>query len=175
MTKGYLLDTNIVSHLICGLNQDSSVESINVLKHYQAHEKNAAMFICAATTGEIEYGLKVAPSPSVTTQQEVRDVLNAFPAILALDKHVATDQYATLRAEIFKKYATKDQKNRAKTRYIEEWCDPATGKSLGINENDVWIVAVALTHNLTLVTADKMTHIKAVAPAGFSVLNWTNP
>jgi len=175
MTKGYLLDTNIVSYLVCGINKDGSAKGINVLKHFQAHEKDAAIFICAATTGEIEYGLKAAPAPSATMQQEVRDVLNAFPTVFALDKHVAANQYAALRAGIFKKYAQKDQKDRAKTRYIEEWCDPSTGKSLGINENDVWITAVALAHNLTLVTADKMDHIKAVVHAGFSVLNWTNP
>ncbi len=175
MTKGYLLDTNIVSYLVCGLNHDGSTKGINVLKHYRAHENNAAIFICAAVTGEIEYGLKVAPSPSATMQQEVRNVLGAFPVVLALDKHIASNQYAALRSDIFKKYATKNQKYRAKTRYIEEWCDPATGKSLGVNENDVWIVAVSLAHNLTLVTADKMDHIKAVAPAGFSVLNWTSP
>lgn len=108
-------------------------------------------------------------------QQEVRNVLDVFPAVMALDKHVAADHYAALHANIFKKYASKNQKDRAKTRYIEEWCDPSTGKSLGINENDVWIVAVALAHNLTLITADKMDHIKTVVPAGFSVFNWTNP
>lgn len=58
--------------------------------------------------------------------------------------------------------------------YIEEWLDPATGKTLGVNENDVWIVAVALTYNLTLVTSGKMDHIKAVAPPELSVLNWMN-
>ena len=58
--------------------------------------------------------------------------------------------------------------------YIEEWLDPATGKTLGVNENDVWIVAVALTYNLTLVTSGKMDHIKAVATHELSVLNWMN-
>jgi predicted nucleic acid-binding protein len=95
--------------------------------------------------------------------------------VLKLDKHVAAEHYAKLRAKIFLRYAPKDRKGRATTRYIEEWLDPTTGKAMGINENDVWIVAVALTHNLKLVTNDKkMGRILAVAPAGFSILNWAS-
>ena len=41
-----------------------------------------------------------------------------------------------------------------RTERAEELLNPATGKELGIDENDIWIAAQALTHNLLLVTHD---------------------
>lgn len=175
MTKGYLLDTNIISHLIRALNNETSAQCTNVLKHYQCHEKDARIFICAATTGEIEYGLNISTTPDPVVQQQVREILDIFPEVLKIDKHIAAEQYAILRANIFNKYAPKNKRGRAKTRYLEEWCDPTTGKTMGINENDIWIASVALAYNLHLVTDDGMDRIVSVAPAGFSVLNWTVP
>lgn len=172
MSKSYLLDTNILSHLVIGLNNQDSQIGRNVLKNYQAIAANN-IFICSATTGEICYGLEVAPPNDGVKQKEVLDILDKFPIVFPLDKNVAANHYATLRAKIFNKYAPKDSKQKAKNRYIEEWCDPTTGKVLGINENDVWIAAVALAHNLTLVTADKMAHIVSVAPSNLTIENWT--
>jgi len=172
MSKSYLLDTNILSYLVIGLNNQSSQIGKNVLKNYQTAEANN-IFICSATTGEIHYGLEVAPPNNGLKQKEVYEILEQFKIVFALDKNVAESHYSSLRAKLFTKYAPKDSKNRAKTRYIEEWCDPTTGKVLGINENDVWIAAVALAHNLTLVTADKMDHIVSVAPSNLTIENWT--
>ncbi|WP_241177164.1 type II toxin-antitoxin system VapC family toxin [Citrobacter portucalensis] len=173
MSKSYLLDTNILSWLVIGLNNQDSEIGKNVLNNYQAVQASN-IFICSATTGEIIYGLEVAPPPNdVLKQKEVQDILDIFKVVFSIDKNIAANHYALLRAKIFKKYAPKDAKQRAKTNYIEEWCDPTTGKNLGINENDVWIAAVALAHNLTLVTADKMDHIISVAPPNLSIENWT--
>ncbi len=55
MSKSYLLDTNILSYLVIGLNNQSSQIGKNVLKNYQTAEANN-IFICSATTGEIHYG-----------------------------------------------------------------------------------------------------------------------
>jgi hypothetical protein len=43
------------------MNGESSAECQNVLKNYQALGGEAHAFICAATTGEIEYGLNTSP------------------------------------------------------------------------------------------------------------------
>lgn len=171
MTSGYLLDTNILGYLVRALSNDKSSECINVLQHYQKHESDALMFICSATVGEIEYGLNSGSQP-YAVQCEARGVLEQFPDVLNIDKHVATDNYATLRAELFRKYAPKTAKGTAKTRHIEQWNDPITGFDLGIDENDIWIAAVALTHNLTLVSNDKMNRISSIAPPRFSTVNW---
>jgi tRNA(fMet)-specific endonuclease VapC len=173
MSKSYLLDTNILSYLVVGLNNQDSQIGRNVLKNYQAVQASN-IFICSATTGEIVYGLEVAPPPNnLLKQKEVHDILDIFKVVLSIDKNIAANHYASLRAKIFNKYAPKDSKQRAKSKYIEEWCDPTTGKTLGIDENDVWIAAVALAHNLTLVTADKMDHIVSVAPSNLTIENWT--
>ena len=54
------------------------------------------------------------------------------------------DIYGVLKADFFKRYGPKDKKQRRRT----------TINQLGIGDNDLWIAAIALQHDLTLVTAD---------------------
>jgi len=92
--------------------------------------------------------------------------------ILQIEKGDARFQYAKLRAKLFQLYAPRDAKGRAVTNYVSEWVDPTNDKKLGVQENDVWVAALALAHNLTLVTADKMDHIKAAAGPDLNHENW---
>ena len=43
---------------------------------------------------------------------------------------------------------------RDRPKYIEEWVNQATGKALGIDENDLWMCAQAKERDLILVTGD---------------------
>lgn len=45
----------------------------------------------------------------------------------------------------------------------EQLVDPTTAKELDIQENDLWLAAQALEHNLVLVSHDKMTRLRKVA------------
>ena len=46
---------------------------------------------------------------------------------------------------------------------------------LGIDENDLWIAAQAIEHNLVLVTNDEMKRIKHVAGPVLDIEDWTEP
>ncbi|MCL1473592.1 PIN domain-containing protein [Argonema antarcticum] len=69
--------------------------------------------------------------------------------------------YGNLKAAVFDRYAPKDKAQRRRTNITQ----------LGIGENDLWIAAVALQHQLTLVTADgDFQRIQAVQP--FNLESW---
>lgn len=53
--------------------------------------------------------------------------------------------------------------------------DPVTAKELGIDENDLWIAAQSIEHNLILVSNDKMARIREVAGPVLDVEDWTKP
>jgi len=50
-----------------------------------------------------------------------------------------------------------------------------TGKELGIQENDLWLAAQTVEHNLIFVTANGMVHIKSVTAGMLDVEDWTQP
>jgi|GEM_PF-5010162 len=52
--------------------------------------------------------------------------------------------YGQIKAALFNKFAPKDQKKRRKTKIVD----------LVFDENDIWIAAVALQNNLTVVSSD---------------------
>lgn len=80
-----------------------------------------------------------------------------LPQILPVSHHT-TEPYGRIRAALFERFPPKDRRSKAKR--AEEMCDPTTGRELGIDENDLWIVAQAAERNFVLVTHDKMDRIR---------------
>ncbi|MBC8273548.1 MAG: hypothetical protein H8E40_01050 [Chloroflexi bacterium] len=95
-------------------------------------------------------------------QQQVRENINSYVSV-TLDRYTA-ECYGQVRAILFKKYWFPYNKNK-KTQYIEDLVDDVTGKSLGIQENDLWIVSVAVQYNYVLVTGDKAIGMQRVVEA----------
>ncbi|MBD2577190.1 type II toxin-antitoxin system VapC family toxin [Oscillatoria sp. FACHB-1406] len=74
---------------------------------------------------------------------------------------ITAEVYGTLKAGIFARYAPKDKAQRRRTNL----------EQLGVGENDLWIAAVVLQHQLTLVTSDRdFRRIQAVEP--FEMESW---
>lgn len=168
----YLLDTNILGPLAELKTGANSPECKALEKHWNALNEGAKIFLCPINVGEVEYGLRIAPYDKPEEHKLAREILLAFP-ILNIDTDLARDYYADLRARLFNKYAPKDKRNRRNyNKRVEEWKDPATSKELKIQENDLWIVSVAMAHNLVLVTRDKMDAIKKVAGSDIAFENW---
>jgi hypothetical protein len=44
---------------------------------------------------------------------------------------------------------------RDRPKYLEDWIDKATGKALGVDENDLWMCAQAKERDIILITADR--------------------
>ena len=173
--RDYLLDTNMLG-FIAAVNSGSIQPREQLVAQRIAHIRettNRKLFISAITQGECEYGLLIATQPNTKRHQDARAVVDAFlpGTVLPVDGNVAKAHYAFLRASLFARYAPKNKRGLAKKEFIGEWVEPTTQKELGIQENDLWIAAIALAYNLTLVTDDKMERIRSVAP-GLAVENW---
>lgn len=166
----YLLDTNIVSYWY----DDRCSEHEAVLQHVQnvrcpddVTGYVSHLFVSVVTRSEIEYGHRVAPTPNAVAQAEyIKFISEQLPEPLEITHHVA-EAYGELRAWLFNNCSPKNK--RSKAMRAEEFVHPTTAKELGIQENDLWIAAQAITYNLVLVTHDRLGNlgdaIKHVTPA----------
>jgi len=129
----FLLDTNHCSSAILGNPQ--------VLDRLADLEDNL-IATCTIVKGELI-------DMAARSQQRERNLALVRHFLLGLyiypvDETTA-EIYGNLKADIFDHFAPKDKAQRRRTKITQ----------LGIGENDLWIAAVALQHQLTLVTADQ--------------------
>ncbi len=128
-----LLDTNHCSYAILG--------NIQVL------DRLASLGDEPITTCTIVKGELIDMAARSQQRQANLALIQRFLAGLYLypiDETTA-EIYGNLKAAVFDRYASKDKAQRRKTSITQ----------LGIGENDLWIAAITLQHQLTLVTADK--------------------
>lgn len=151
----YLLDTNILSYWY----NDRCPQHKRVVAHVEAVCQGdpqtpyiPRLFISAVTVGEIVYGHRYATKPNASEQKKYREFVHQqCPESLDIDSHVS-EYYGELKAWLMNKFAPKTMRTRAKR--LGQLEDPATTEKLGVQENDVWIAAQAMTLNLVLVTND---------------------
>jgi len=158
--KTFLLDTNIFSPFVDEQhNSHTKVKKfIDGLTLGKDH-----IYTSPVVLGEITYGYDVCFSPNDLRKEAILISLKRYP-VINITKHTIY-HYAQVRAELFRKYGSTQIKKDVKTikeKRPEELIDKSTGKSLGIQENDLWIVASALERNMTFVTSDKMNRIRDV-------------
>ena len=82
--------------------------------------------------------------------------------ILQIDHHTSQD-YARVRAGLFKKFAPRKNRDSRRKKYVEDLVEQTTGKQLGIQENDLWIVSTAVQYDLLFATRDRMRRLLEVA------------
>lgn len=158
---GYLLDTNVVSASMVAQHP------FHMLVENRLRQLQGPIFISVVVLGEIYFGLnnKNFPVPC-SVEKDIRKNLIAVE-ILPITRHIA-HAYGQIRQDLFQKYASRDLRGHAKQKLPELLVDAVTGASLGIQENDLWFVATALSHGLTVLTLDKaggMKRIVAIAEA----------
>jgi tRNA(fMet)-specific endonuclease VapC len=92
-----------------------------------------------------------------------------------ISRHTA-EPYGRIRAHLVQQFPPRG--GWTKKKRTEQMTDPLSAKELGIDENDLWLVAQAVERNLVLVTSDKMSRIReAVAEVypDFGIENWAAP
>ena len=132
------------------------------------------LLVSVVTLGEIEFGYRVQVGDHAAHNEELlRFVHERLPEPLQVSQD-AVAAYGELRTRLFNKYApgsTRKPKMRP-----EQLVDPATALALQIQENDLWLCAQAVGHQMVLVTNDRMKAIRDVA-AGMNpaliIQDWT--
>lgn len=156
--EGYLLDTSVASAVFDKGHPDHSKVRNNL-----EQLREGIVYICPISIGEIEYGLKVAPSINSGRQLIVRGAMAQYEC-LHIDRYTS-EPYSDIRANLFNKYSPRDLRNRLTMKRIEDLIEPTTGKELGIDENDLWIVSIALEYNLVFITRDQKGSMKRIVEA----------
>ena len=110
----------------------------------------------------MQFGLnmyeKLSPKPSQTDLDAVRgriQVAGGLSEPLEVTRHVAIEQGRLRSIWAWKVAPRKAAQGKLKGTPPERWSDDWPANTLQMTENDIWIAAVALTHDLTLVTCDK--------------------
>ena len=151
---GYLIDTQTIAYWFDG----ESGKYPMVQSKAEARRGNSPLYVSAISLGEIEYGHAAHPAGAGKRREDfLTSMREELPQILSVSRHTA-EPYGRIRAALFDRFGPKSKKGQAKR--AEELCDPTSGRELGIDENDLWLVAQAVERNLVLVTHDKLVHIR---------------
>ena len=169
MSKDYLSDTNFATNLFVTSRVDHSKaysfwQKVNVL--------GGRIYISRIAIAEVEYGLALNPKISPTVKQQMEAGIKAYQ-VKEIGKHT-TPHYAQIRAELFDKKAPRDKKGKIKRGLSPEQFTALkpTAYEFGIQENDLWMAAIAVELNMTLITADRMNQLKSVFPS-LNLEDWT--
>jgi tRNA(fMet)-specific endonuclease VapC len=128
----YLLDTNHCSQIIAGDRQ--VIQAV-------LSRRSAGVAISVIVQGELRF---MAENSARRTENldRIQDFLERFdwyPVSAEI-----SNTYASLKASLLKTFGPKDQAQRRKTRI----------QTIGFDDNDLWIAATAIQHQLILVSAD---------------------
>lgn len=148
----YLLDTNHCSRLLLG-------DAILARRVTQAGEN--AVVTCVIVYGELMDMARRSDRAEANLPQ-FRTFLEDIPVYL-VDEEIA-EVYGDLKSALFGRFGPKE---KAKRRRF-------TLDQLGISENDLWIAAIALHHDLIVVSADAdFLRLQQVRP--LRIENWLTP
>jgi predicted nucleic acid-binding protein len=148
MKDAYLLDTSIAS-----IAWDGGHPSHHQTRGGLAALGDVSISVCAITIAEVLYGLYVSPSIDRQRHDAVRQALEQYH-VWDVDRHTA-EVYARIRGRLFELYAPRDRKGRLTAKQPEDLRDRTMAKELGIQENDLWVLSVAVQYDLRFLTSDK--------------------
>ena len=160
MMRAYLFDTNAASALFDTQDVDHP-QALTFLNN--AASAGDLVYVSRVVIAEIEYGYKLYASIDAVRRSKADAALRAFRSVREIGKGT-TEHYASIRAALFTKFAPRTSKDRIKNVRPERLTDKTTGRELGIQENDLWMAAIAVQYNMSFVSDDKMRRIKEAWP-----------
>ena len=131
-TEIYLLDTNRCSLLM---------EGEAAVQEKMRRNKDNLVATCVFVEAELLYMAHYSQKQAANLTR-VQNFLDAI-SVHSLDTQ-AIREYAHLKADVMRHFGPKE---KSKRRHF-------TLSQLGVSDNDLWIAAIALRHNLTIVSAD---------------------
>ncbi len=177
--RDYLLDTQMIRYWYdSGCREHvaviGNVEALRTLAASAEHKPR--LLLSVVTLGEIEFGHRVqVGAHAAHNEARMKFVNEQLPDRLELTDD-AVRAYGEIRSRLFNRYAPGEMR-KPKMR-PEQLADPVNSLHLQIQENDLWLCAQAVGHQMVLVSNDAMDSItKAVEGMSPPLLvqNWTMP
>lgn len=155
---GYMLDTSTISVM----RREHKPLHQAAMDWLDGINENDRIYISAITLSEIRFGLELARPQDLppNRKKEILEFANSY-SVLGVDQNTSI-QYGKIRSDLFKKYAGRDANNRVRVGSVENLRELTSERELGIRENDLWIVSVAIQHNMIFVTADSKGSMKKI-------------
>ena len=153
----YLLDTSVASDVVGPPGSMPAGTKVFMEKHGGDLGK---LYICSITIGEMNFGRELlarrAPvdATKVAALDTTLQALSRFAEPFVVSNHVAK-QYALVRANYARGLMPHGIDRKLKGKPVETWHQQLPSSVLQLTENDLWIAAVAVTHDMTLVSRDK--------------------
>lgn len=169
MSNDYLGDTNFASSLFV-TSRKEHLKADAFLQKVKA--SNGRIYLSRVALAEVEFGFELNPNIPIPIKREMVIGIGAYQ-ILEIGKHTIYP-YAKIRAALFNQKCPKNKKKQIKTNLRPEFFTALspTAYELGIQENDLWMAAIAVERNMTLITQDKMNQLKSVFPT-LQLEDWT--
>lgn len=157
MQDVYLLDTTIAS-----IAWDGGHPHHKYVRKKLADLGEDAISVCVITVAEVLYGLQVSQGVDHDRHDAVKRAMLQYKT-WDIDRHTA-QVYAEIRGRLFELYSPRDKRGKLTKKQPEELRDQTTARELGIQENDLWIVSVAVQYDIRFITSDtKLERILDVA------------
>jgi tRNA(fMet)-specific endonuclease VapC len=147
---GYLLDTSILSAYLDPTHKDHATRRHGV----DALSPQSPRYVSVLALAELTFGAELKLALGKGDLPILRKIVADAKAYGVIDvSHHTSTAYGELKSKVAAKYLGKALR-RDRPKYIEDWIDKATGKALGIDENDLWMCAQSKERDLVLVTGD---------------------
>lgn len=153
----YLLDTSVASDVVGPLSTMRAATKTFMEEH---GKELGNLYICSITIGEMGFGREVlarrepVDPGKVAALDTTLQALSRFAMPFPVSNHVAK-QYAIIRANYAHGLMPHAVARKLKGKAVETWHKQLPSSELQITENDLWIAAVAVTHDMTLVSRDR--------------------
>lgn len=152
--EGYLLDTNVLIPLI----RPGRAAGKSVRRRLAEVATESPVFVSVAALAELHVGPIWRGGNADQSRYEIEaTIADSGLKVREITRHTAA-VYGDLKARLMLKYNRGGERNAAK--WPEGWPLPDTGKTLGVDEFDLLMVAHALEYRLVLVTNDQMRRIR---------------
>ena len=172
----FLLDTSALSALT---NWNHARHTSAVAFKDQHVRQEQRLFVCVISLAEMQFGLNMYEMRSPRAKEADLDALRkhiqaagSLSEPLEVTRHIATEQGRLRSKWAWKVAPRKAAQGKLKGVPPEQWSDDWPASSLQITENDIWIAATAITHDLTLVTCDKDFEKMAQADSNLRIIRF---
>ena len=150
--KSFIYDTSVLSALL----DHEHPKHEKTVREIEDLPDDSKYYVSSVSLAELAYGAEMAQS-SPERMNALSQMLSAAMNLDFLGIGPGTSlAYANLKSNVALLYMPKvTRQERRRIGRLEDWPDNFRGKTLQVDENDLWLCAQSKERSVTLLTSDK--------------------